>query len=80
MLGRLSRWVHVFGCATARRVLSSATRSCRKRIWAAQALARSPVASPLGKALIGHRAGQFATVLAPIGHWRIEVLEVNPAD
>jgi transcription elongation factor GreA len=38
---------------------------------------RVSFASPVGKALVGRRAGQFATVLAPGGQWGIEVLEVT---
>ena len=39
-------------------------------------LGRVSVESPVGKALLGRRAGQFAEVFAPSGQWRIEVLEV----
>ena len=38
---------------------------------------RVSVESPVGKALLGRRAGDLATVLAPGGQWRIQVLNVT---
>ena len=36
------------------------------------------VASPLGRALVGHRAGDTVTYAAPAGQFQVEITEVKP--
>ncbi|MBW3602574.1 MAG: GreA/GreB family elongation factor, partial [Actinobacteria bacterium] len=38
------------------------------------------VASPLGRALVGHRAGDAVTYQAPAGSFSVEIVDVRPLD
>ncbi len=38
------------------------------------------VASPLGRALVGHQAGDTVTYQAPAGSFRVKVVDVRPLD
>lgn len=46
---------------------------------AAPSAGRLSILSPLGRALLGHRPGETATVEAPSGSWEIEIVSIRPA-
>ena len=46
---------------------------------AAPSMGRVSTGAPLGKALVGHRAGEVVTVDAPSGAWDLRILEIGLA-